>query len=98
MQSTELSAKGQIVLPKSVRDAHGWVLGDEFAVEDAPGGVLLRPRSGAKPGENGDLVGALKRNGGKPVSLEAMETAIAAEVKARRARGRYKRSGSVFHG
>lgn len=89
MQSTKLSAKGQIVLPKSVRDAHGWVPGVEFSVEDVPGGVLLRPRAGAKPGRIGYLAGALKRKGGKAVSLEAMDAAIAAEVKARRAGGRY---------
>lgn len=89
MQSTKLSAKGQIVLPKSVRDAHGWGPGIEFSVEDVPGGVLLRPRSNAKPGRIGDLAGVLERKGGKAVSLEAMEAAIAAEVKARRARGRY---------
>ena len=38
-----LSSKGQIVLPKTVRMAHRWVAGTQFVVEEASGGVLLRP-------------------------------------------------------
>ena len=44
MDTTKLSAKGQIVLPKRVRDAHGWAPGVEFVVEDTAAGVLLRPK------------------------------------------------------
>ena len=34
METTKLSSKGQVVLPKSVRDAHKWQPGAEFAVEE----------------------------------------------------------------
>lgn len=37
-----LSSKGQLVMPKSVRDRHGWKSGDRFQVIDAAGAVLLR--------------------------------------------------------
>lgn len=90
VETTRLSAKGQVVLPKGVRDANGWAPGVEFIVENTPAGVLLRARSGRRSGSIADLAGALKGAGRKrPVSQEAMESAIAAGVKAKHARGRY---------
>ncbi len=38
------SSKGQVVIPKSVREAHRWAPGTEFTVEDTPQGILLKPR------------------------------------------------------
>jgi AbrB family looped-hinge helix DNA binding protein len=46
MQTTRLSSKEQVILPKSIRDAYRWQPGTEFMVEDTTEGVLLRP---AKP-------------------------------------------------
>ena len=89
METTKLSAKGQVVLPKRVRDAHGWKPGVEFIVETTPAGVLLRPKSGKRTGRIADLAGMLKRPGRKPVSLEAMDAAVADAAKSRHARGRY---------
>jgi AbrB family looped-hinge helix DNA binding protein len=45
METTKLSSKGQVVLPKSVREAHGWAAGTEFVVELTPDGVRLRTRA-----------------------------------------------------
>jgi AbrB family looped-hinge helix DNA binding protein len=39
----KMSSKGQLVIPKSVRDAHGWHEGTEFEFVDAGNGVLLEP-------------------------------------------------------
>ena len=89
MQTTKLSAKGQVVLPKAVRDAHGWKPGVEFVVETTPAGVLLRPRSGLRSGRIADLAGMLRQPGRKPVSIKAMTDAVAAAVKSRNARDRY---------
>ena len=88
MDTTKLSAKGQVVLPKGVRDAHGWLPGVEFVVETTSGGILLRPKPGKRRGRIAELAGVLKR-GKRRVSLEAMDAAISAEVRTRRARGRY---------
>lgn len=44
METTRLSSKGQIIIPKSVREAHRWAPGTEFIVEDTPQGILLTPR------------------------------------------------------
>jgi len=38
-----LSSKGQLVLPKTIRSSHRWMTGTVFAIEEASGGILLRP-------------------------------------------------------
>ena len=45
METTKLSSKGQVVLPKSVRDAHGWGPGTEFVIESTPDGIRLRAKA-----------------------------------------------------
>jgi AbrB family looped-hinge helix DNA binding protein len=39
---TKLSAKGQVVIPKDVRDRLGWPQGSALDVIETAGGVLLR--------------------------------------------------------
>jgi AbrB family looped-hinge helix DNA binding protein len=88
METTKLSSKGQIILPKAIRDAHAWQPGTEFLVEDTPDGVLLRPRKAMEPTRLEDVAGSLKYEG-PAKSLEEMERAIAEELEERRGRGRY---------
>ncbi len=45
----KLSSKGQIVIPKSVRDAHGWRAGTEFEILDDGVEVTLRVRAENSP-------------------------------------------------
>ncbi|MBL8526411.1 MAG: AbrB/MazE/SpoVT family DNA-binding domain-containing protein [Burkholderiales bacterium] len=88
METTKLSSKGQIILPKAVREAHRWQPGTEFTVEDTGDGILLRPARTVAPTRIEDVAGRLRVDG--PVrTLEEMETAIDAEMKERRDRGRY---------
>ena len=88
MESTKLSSKGQIVLPKTVRDARNWQPGTEFAVEEAAGGLLLRPLRPFAPTRLEDVVGCLPYLG-KPKTVTQMRKTIAAGAKERRGRGRY---------
>jgi AbrB family looped-hinge helix DNA binding protein len=88
METTRLSSKGQVILPKSVRDAHKWRPGTEFIVENTADGILLRPAKPFPPTRLEDVAGCL-RYAGKPKTLSQMQAAIRAEVKARRGRGRY---------
>jgi AbrB family looped-hinge helix DNA binding protein len=88
MEKTRLSSKGQVILPKSVRDAHRWLSGTEFVVEDTADGALLRPAKALPPTRLEDVVGCLRYTG-KPKTHGQMEAAIRSEVKARRGRGRY---------
>lgn len=41
---TKVSAKGQVVIPKDVRDRLHWGVGTELEVVDGPAGVMLRAR------------------------------------------------------
>jgi AbrB family looped-hinge helix DNA binding protein len=78
--NTQLSSKGQIVLPKSVRDAHRWVPGTKFTIEDSKDGILLRPVATVASTRIEDVVGCLGYRG--PVkTIEEMDVAVMAEAK-----------------
>ena len=79
METTLLSSKGQVIIPKTIRSNHHWRPGTRFVVEDVPGGVLLKPLS-SFPATN--LQSGLGCVGYKGVakSLVEMQTAIDEEV------------------
>jgi len=81
METTKLSSKGQIILPKHIRTAHQWQPGVEFQVEDTPDGVLLRPLKPFKATRLKDVIGCTGYGGPKKAIAE-MDAAIAAGVKA----------------
>jgi len=76
METTRLSNKGQIVIPKRVRAAYGWEPGLEFVVEDTGDGIKLRPMTPYSETKAEDLLGCVGYKGPKK-SLEEMEAAIA---------------------
>ena len=43
MVTTKLSSKGQIIIPKALRDAYNWQVGLEFMLIDTGDGILLKP-------------------------------------------------------
>ncbi len=88
METTRLSSKGQIILPKAVRDMHRWAPGTDFSVEDTGDGVLLRPIKFGQPSRLDDVVGSL-RTEGPARTIQEMDSAIDAELRDRRDRGRY---------
>lgn len=75
METTRLSSKGQIILPKSVRELHHWSAGMEFVIEDTPDGVMLRPVKSFSPTRLRDVIGCTGY-AGPARSLEDMEAAI----------------------
>lgn len=82
--TTRISTKGQVILPKAIRDRRDWEAGTRLLVEETPEGVLLR-RARAFPETRPETVfGALPRPPA-PVSLEDMDAAVLAEA-GRRAR------------
>ncbi len=87
-RTTKLSTKGQIILPKSVRDSCHWPPGTEFTVEEVAGGVLLRPRRPFRRTRLQEVSGCL-RYAGKAKTLAEMARAIPKGVKERHARGRF---------
>ena len=87
--TTTISTKGQVILPKAIRDQLRWDAGTRLAVEYTAEGVLLRPLTPAfAQTRPEDVFGCLPYKGG-PKSIEEMEAGIAMEAKRRHARGRY---------
>lgn len=76
MATTKLSTKGQLIIPKEVRDRHGWKAGTEFDIEDLGHAVVIRPVLAIAPTTLKDVLGCL-RYSGKPKTLAEMEKAIA---------------------
>lgn len=76
---TSLSAKGQVVIPKGVRDALGYKPGQAFDVVKTDGGILLRPlarKSGRTTGQIVAEIRALYQHEGPPVTIAEMNTAV----------------------
>ncbi len=87
--TTTVSTKGQVILPKAIREQLHWNAGTRLVVEHTAGGVLLRPVTALfAPTRPEDVFGCLPYSG-KPKAVEEMDAGIAEEVKRRHARGRY---------
>ena len=86
--TTTVSTKGQVILPKTIRQRKNWEPGTRLVVEDTPDGVLLKPAPVFVPTRPEEVAGMLAYRGA-PKTIEDMDAAITAEVKRRRARGRY---------
>ena len=88
MDITKLSTKGQLILPKSIRDARAWDTGTEFAVEETAEGILLRPLQQFSEVTLDQVAGCLGYMG-KRKTIAQMNEGIAREVKRRHDSGRY---------
>jgi AbrB family looped-hinge helix DNA binding protein len=82
MATTRLSNKGQIVIPKSIRAAHGWEPGVEFSVESTRDSIVLKPVKTFGPTEIHQVIGCVPYAGPKK-SLEDMAAAIAKGAQAK---------------
>ena len=82
-ETTRLSTRGQVVLPKPLRTARRWRPGTEFIVEERDGGVLLTPkdRAGSRAWDN--LIGCVSHSGPRK-SVREMDRAVEAEARTRR--------------
>ncbi|MGQ0570533.1 MAG: AbrB/MazE/SpoVT family DNA-binding domain-containing protein [Armatimonadota bacterium] len=80
MPTSTITSKGQVTIPKHVREALRVGPGDklDFLVQD-DGRVLLQPATI----DVASLKGILHRKGLQPVSIQAMHTAIARRVRAK---------------
>jgi len=82
MELTRLSEKGQIVIPKRLRDSRGWKAGLAFAIEEHGEGIILRPMVPVVPTKIEDVLGCVRYKGAT-VTLDQMDAAIAAAAKNR---------------
>jgi AbrB family looped-hinge helix DNA binding protein len=87
--TTTVSAKGQVILPKSVRDLLHWDAGTCLAVEQTEDGVLLKPLAAKfAPTRSEDVFGSLRYQG-KPKSIDEMDAGIPRGSQAPDGRSRY---------
>ena len=77
-----ISSKGQLVLPKAVRDAFGLGPGSEVEIESTGNSIVLKPitRRNRKRYTVDEVAGFLKYEG-PPVSIRDMDRAIEDEVR-----------------
>ena len=84
--TTHISSKGQVIIPKALRDAKRWAAGTALVAEPTDEGILLRPVSVQhKQDASTTLRGIQQRIGyqGKTVSVSEMKQAIADEAERR---------------
>ncbi len=86
--TTTVSTKGQVILPKVIRQRRNWEAGTLLMVEDTPDGVLLKAAPLFAPTRPEDVYGLLAY-AGPPKSLEEMNAGIEAEARRRHAGDRY---------
>jgi AbrB family looped-hinge helix DNA binding protein len=79
---TKVSTKGQVVLPKAIRDKRGFGPGAELIVEERPEGVLLRPAPKAGATRYEDVFGMLGPVD-RIVSIEEMNEGVLEEARRR---------------
>ena len=75
MQTTKLSSKGQVIIPKTLRSRYNWNIGQKLTVIDTGDGILLKT---LRPFKNTDLeeVAGILKYSGKKISIDQMNKAI----------------------
>jgi AbrB family looped-hinge helix DNA binding protein len=83
---SHMSSKGQVVIPKSLRDAKGIGAGSEVEFVDHPEGVLMRLPQRKKKYTLDDLLNVLPPYKGPPITDEMMQERMDEAMRERWAR------------
>lgn len=83
---TTVSIKGQVILPRAIRQRREWGAGTRLTVEETAEGVLLKPAPAFPETRPGDVFGLLPHKG-KPKTLDEMDEGVLAEARRRHAHG-----------
>jgi AbrB family looped-hinge helix DNA binding protein len=83
--TVRLSTKGQMTLPKAIRQRRHWDAGTRLIIEETADGVLLKSAPLFKPTRLEDVCGSLKYSG-RAKTLEEMDAGVLAEARRRYAR------------
>jgi AbrB family looped-hinge helix DNA binding protein len=81
MASVKLSSKGQVIIPKSIRDTYHWETGQELQLIDTGSGILLQPKALFAGSALDEVAGCLHYEG-KTKSIDDMNKAVAEGLKA----------------
>lgn len=80
--TTVVSTKGQVILPKAIREQRHWPAGTRLTIENTPEGVVLKPMSLFPETSVAALFGSLAYKG-PAKSIVGMDEAVAAEARLR---------------
>jgi len=85
-ETTQLSSKGQLVLPQRVRKARGWKPGTVFRVKEVPEGILLSPIPSGTPfaPTTVEEVFGIGKSRRRALSVEEMDAVVLAEAARRK--------------
>jgi AbrB family looped-hinge helix DNA binding protein len=86
--TTTVSTKGQVILPKAIRQRRHWEAGTRLVIEETAHGVLLKAALLFAPTRLEDVFESLVY-AGPPKTLEEMDAGITAEARRRHAGDRY---------
>lgn len=81
MDTVKLSTKGQIVIPKDLRDAHHLFAGTEFAIAFVGDEIRLKPLPPFPATSAEEGKGLLAKRGRRPLSDEETDLAIGEMLK-----------------
>ena len=83
MQTTLLSSKGQVIIPKALRDARHWHAGTRLEVQETAEGLLLKPIETSQKTPLVQGLAAIRQRiayQGPAVSIEEMNAAVLSEA------------------
>jgi AbrB family looped-hinge helix DNA binding protein len=89
MQLTLLSSKGQVIIPKAIREARHWHAGTRLEVTETAEGLLLKPVQPQQKAALSEGLAAIRSRiayAGPTRSIEDINTAVLKEAQ-RRGRG-----------
>ncbi len=73
VETTKLSSKGQVIIPKHIRESHRWDTGLELQVIEFKGGILLKPKAPFERINIDDIAGFLQYSGPKKTDENIQE-------------------------
>ena len=79
METTKLSTKGQVIIPKSIRAHYKWDTGQELIIIESEDGIFLKSKRPFAENSLEAIAGCLNYKG-KAKSIDDMEAAIAKGV------------------
>ncbi len=85
METVTLSSKGQLVIPKAVREHAHLVTGSQFEVQYLDGEIRLRPLPAQIKTSLDEVAGCLAKPGRERLSDAVVQVNIRAKLKARHA-------------
>lgn len=86
--TTTVSTKGQVILPKAIRQALRWDAGTRLIVENTRDGVTLKPVPSFAATKSKDVFACLAYDG-PTKTLEDMDAGVMAEARRRHAGPRH---------